>query len=456
MPEEGWDDLTIQLLLHELACMDTNNFVGNVGAGEREARIYSRLVQQRHVFLGHGIGRSGDVAAAQPKAAGSTAVVKLTNALVLHALHLAGLLEVRAALVVPLATGMALVLSFLALRASRPDARFVIWPRIDQKTCFKAILTAGLTPVVVENKLEGDELRTDVDAIRAAIARVGGSGAVLCVCSTSSCFAPRAPDRLVDIAKLCAELAVPHVVNNAYGVQLADVTKSLTRAQQAGRVDVLVQSTDKNFMVPVGGAVIAGADPALVGAISKLYPGRASMSPVLDVFVTLLSMGVRGWRALLQQREELLVYFRDRLRAVAANSGERLLECPHNPISVAMTLGTFGTQAAGAAAAADADAARAAVSYFGSMLFSRNVSGARVVAPGALEKIGGTLFRGYGAHADAYPHAYITFACAIGMTRSEVDVLVERLEATVADFRKQQRKAAVAPAEDGKADERGE
>jgi len=63
-----------------------------------------------------------------------------------------------------MATGMSLVLSMITLRfvassmagvratrrlcvckrrASRPKAKYVIWPRIDQKSCFKAMMTAG-------------------------------------------------------------------------------------------------------------------------------------------------------------------------------------------------------------------------------------------------------------------------------------------------------------------------
>lgn len=35
-----------------------------------------------------------------------------------------------------------------------------------------------------------------------------------------------------------------------------------------------VQSTDKNFMVPVGGAIIAGFDKDLISFISQTYPGK--------------------------------------------------------------------------------------------------------------------------------------------------------------------------------------
>lgn len=63
LPEEGYDDLTIQYFLDLMAIMDTNNFVKKVGVGERESRIYSDIVLKRHFFMGHGIGRSGDIGA---------------------------------------------------------------------------------------------------------------------------------------------------------------------------------------------------------------------------------------------------------------------------------------------------------------------------------------------------------------------------------------------------------
>ena len=42
------------------------------------------------------------------------------------------------------------------MHTHRPaTAQYVIWPRIDQKSCLKAISCANLTPIVVENNLEG-------------------------------------------------------------------------------------------------------------------------------------------------------------------------------------------------------------------------------------------------------------------------------------------------------------
>jgi len=41
--------------------------------------------------------------------------------------------------------------------------RYVLWPRIDQKTCLKSIKASGFEPVVVPMRREGDQLVTDVE-----------------------------------------------------------------------------------------------------------------------------------------------------------------------------------------------------------------------------------------------------------------------------------------------------
>jgi len=224
-----------------------------------------------------------------------------------------------------------MTLVFLALRQLRPAGRYVVWSRIDQKSCFKAIGAAGLQPVVVELKpLEGcDALGTDVDGIRAAVQRVSADE-VLCICTTTSTFAPRVPDSVDEVAVLAAELGVPHVVNNAYGLQCSKCTHVIETGYRRGRVDAFVQSTDKNFLVPVGGAIVAGPNAQLVDKVSSLYPGRASMSPVLDLFMTLLSLGAAGWRGLLQERKKNAEWFQERLTQVAEREGLRVLRCPAN------------------------------------------------------------------------------------------------------------------------------
>ena len=48
---------------------------------------------------------------------------------------------------------------------------------------------------------------------------------------------------------------------------------------------------------------------------------------------------VQGWQRMLQQREELLLYARQRLAAFAEQHQLRLLHTPGNPISMAVALG---------------------------------------------------------------------------------------------------------------------
>lgn len=279
LPDDGWDDATIEYFLRQMSLMDSNNFTARCGVGEREGRIYSRLVWERHRGMVHGIGRSGDIAALQPKACGSSAINMLTQYLALHALRSCGLKATQACYVVPVATGMGLNLCLNYLRtALSPKKEFIIWSRIDQKSCFKAMTLTGLTPVVVELTKEGDTLKTSLANMQAAIQTLGASN-VLCVITTTSTFAPRVPDSVDDVAKLCLDYDVPHIINNAYGVQDNKCCHLIEQAMRLGRVDFFVQSIDKNFMVPVGGCIIASPEKREIEALTKVYPGRASSTP---------------------------------------------------------------------------------------------------------------------------------------------------------------------------------
>ena len=462
VPKEGWDDDSILLFLREPSLMDTNNFVDKCGAGEREGRVFSRLVAQRHYGFSHGIGRSGDVTAVQPKAAGSSVLVQLANRLALDVLRSSGAIHCASCFVVPVATGMSIVLTLSALKSERPSARYVIWSRIDQKSCFKAIGAAGLQPVVVQLKRDGDQLTTDLAGIEEAILRVdGGADSVLCVLTTTSCFAPRAPDDLVGVGAICKSMNVPHVVNNAYGVQSSKCMHLIEETARVGRLDVFVQSTDKNLMVPVGGAIIAGFDADLVARIAKTYPGRASASPVIDLVVTLLSMGKDAYTKLLKDRKENFAYLKRRLAECASKYQERLLDVPGNPISMAITLtssradaeppsiagrsedgkGDLDSVANGllldhldldsretTSSAVPASLPSRLETELGSMLFTRCVSGARAVSSQTQTRINGVDFHGWGAHCDEYAHSYLTAGVGIGMTTEEIDVFIQRLD----------------------------
>ncbi|XP_044152467.1 O-phosphoseryl-tRNA(Sec) selenium transferase [Bufo gargarizans] len=423
-PQDAWDESTIELFLQELAVMDSNNFLGNCGVGEREGRVACGLVARRHYRLIHGIGRSGDISAVQPKAAGSSLLNKLTNSLMLDVIRTTGVRTATSCFVVPMATGMSLTLCFLTLRHKRPKAKYIIWPRIDQKSCFKSMITAGFEPVVIENVLEGDELRTDLNAVESKIRELGAE-TVLCVHSTTSCFAPRVPDRLEELAKICAEYDIPHIVNNAYGLQSSKCMHLIQQGARRGRIDAFVQSLDKNFMVPVGGAVVAGFDSSFLEEISKMYPGRASASPSLDVLITLLSLGSSGYKTLLTERKELFTYLANELKALAAKHNERLLDTPHNPISMAMSLKNLSAKGG------------SAITQLGSMLFTRQVSGARVVPLGTSQTVSGYVFKGFMSHSNDYPCAYLNAASAIGIKKQDIDLFIKRLDKCLKQCRKE-------------------
>jgi O-phospho-L-seryl-tRNASec:L-selenocysteinyl-tRNA synthase len=195
-------------------------------------------------------------------------------------------------------------------------------------------------------------------------------------------------------------------------------------------------------------------DALQVERANAMYPGRASMSPLLDLLITLLHWGAEGWRAQLAAREALFAHTHAALTAFAAAHGERVLHTPGNPISLALTLDTLlplptpaddGQPDDGQPAQAGA-AARGEVTFLGAMLFARCASGARVVAPGKVESVAGLEFRGYGAHCDAYPHAYLTVAAALGTSPSDVDEFLRRLGACLGEHRRRAARRAAAAA----------
>lgn len=188
------------------------------------------------------------------QAVGSSVLARLTLLLVLDAIRRGSCLNAKTAaahgILLPLCTGMSTSLVLSSFREARPKQKIVLWSRIDQKSCFKAIQSAGLTCVVIPTTREGDEVVTNLEAMAAALRE--NQGSVLVVITTTSCFAPRVPDKVDEVSKLCQHYDVHHIINNAYGLQSANASKLINRACVVGRVDAIVSSTDKNFLVPVG------------------------------------------------------------------------------------------------------------------------------------------------------------------------------------------------------------
>ena len=113
-PRIGWYNQLIEYIIQQCSIMDSNNSISNVGLGEREARCYNSLISTRHYNLLHGIGRSGDLYAQQPKAMGLSMLVKLCHIITKHALKICGIQHIDSCIVLPTATGMSITLSLLS------------------------------------------------------------------------------------------------------------------------------------------------------------------------------------------------------------------------------------------------------------------------------------------------------------------------------------------------------
>lgn len=72
--------------------------------------------------------------------------------------------------------------------------------------------------------------------------------------------------------------------------------------------------------------------------VNALWPGRAGITPILDLLMTLLHWGRSGWDCIRAQRQAMFEYLGDRLQALAEHLGERVLLTPRNHISIALTL----------------------------------------------------------------------------------------------------------------------
>lgn len=156
---------------------------------------------------------------------------QLTNILSKDLLKLMGIEVPIYLALVPVATGMSIVLSLITLRKFRPDAKYVIWSRIDQKSCFKSIIAAGYEPLILDTVKNGNFLSTNLEEIKKMIEKFGAKN-IACIITTTSCFAPRNCDDIELVATICKNNNIPHLINNAYGLQSRYIMKRIQRAQR--------------------------------------------------------------------------------------------------------------------------------------------------------------------------------------------------------------------------------
>lgn len=399
IPDQGWNDKQIQLLFELLSGMDTDKDASAARIGEREGRVASDYVLSLAAGFAHGIGRSGDIAAVQPKAAGGSILNMLSGRVATSLLKQLGLPKIKDAIVVPVATGMSIGLCLAAIHqewakknSDAPWERIeVVMPRVDHKSPLKGIMLAGFTPVIVPALLNGDGVEVPVESVKEAITERTAA-----VISTTAFFPPRIPDHVKEIAKMCKDIDIPHVVNNSYGIQSDVYLKMLRGSIDAGRIDYIVQSSDKNFLAPVGGAVVCSPSAQRIEELSQAYAGRASAQPCVQFLAAVLALGLSGYRELMAQQKINREFLQDQVAEFAGKIGQRILDV-ENPIAVAMTINDLPKS-------------------FGGMLYNLRVTGPRVIFPNE-----------FGSCIDDYPVPYLTLNAGIGARHEDFELLVDRL-----------------------------
>jgi len=295
-------------------------------------------------------------------------------------------------------------------------------------------------------------------------------------------------------------------------------------------------------MVPVGGAIVWSPNKKFIDNLSSTYPGRANMNPILDLFITLLSMGEVGYRNLLERREYLYKQLIQKLSDVILLYPKiKILDSSKNYISIGISLPdiisddiininndnhdngndndnndlsfhsnikitpvhddklvtkfskddittTKSPTRTSSSAKSSSSSSSSSNTFFGSMLFRRNVSGCRVVdntssaslstsslsaSASALSasasslstsassnnhpykqqhqqhqleeeqeeerddnnrnlkkitNISGYEFQNWGSHCNNYPYSYFTIACSIGITEKDINLFIDRLQ----------------------------
>ncbi|UCE11263.1 MAG: O-phosphoseryl-tRNA(Sec) selenium transferase [Candidatus Thorarchaeota archaeon] len=391
-PEKPFSDSQVEMLLQFLSSMDSDKDPKAVRVGEREGRVASPLVERLSSGFNHGIGRSGHLNAPQPKAAGASEMQVLANRISLDAIRQLGLPNVRDGIVLPLATGMALGLIFASLRRDE-NIRCVLYPRIDHTSPKRGIALAGLDEIPVATIIEDDSVNVDMSDLENKMSRTKNYA----VLATTTFFPPRAMDPVKTIARFCADRDVPLVVNNAYGVQSENVMREVMTSIDAGRVDAIVQSSDKNFLTPVGGSVVVSPKESTITSIAETYAGRASAAPIVQTLASLLLIGLEKYRTMREEQKSNFGLLGEKLDVIASSVGQRVLSVS-NPVAYAMTLDGLDAH------------------EIGSRLFNRRVTGPRAIALG--EK---------GSCVDHYPHSYIVMNAAIGVTKNDVEGATAKL-----------------------------
>jgi O-phospho-L-seryl-tRNASec:L-selenocysteinyl-tRNA synthase len=116
---------------------------------------------------------------------------------------------------------------------------------------------------------------------------------------------------------------------------------------------------------------------------------------------------------MIKDRKIKFVRLKEIMQSIASKYNERILDIPNNKISLSMTLSSICKDLND----------KKDVTYLGSLFYSRQISGIRIIASGGTTKLHDKTFSNYGSNCEKYPFLpYATFAAAIGITDTEVSI----------------------------------
>ncbi|WP_371806132.1 O-phosphoseryl-tRNA(Sec) selenium transferase [Candidatus Lokiarchaeum ossiferum] len=412
IPDEGWNDDQITQLLYVLSHLDSDKDPQSIRIGEREGRISTQLLSNQIGGFCHGVGRSGELAAPQPKAAGASLMQNLSNKVSFSLLKSLGLSNIKSSLVVPMGTGMSLGLALRGalthFQINSTKKNMVLMTQIDHNSPIKGIKYIGAEIITIpghfgKNYYASEGVYTDMAEIESIFQK--NSDSVCAIITNCAFFAPRVPDNIKEISKFAKKNELIHIINNAYGVQSSDILKIIRGAIDAGKVDAIIQSTDKCFLTPVGGAIIASPNSELIQTISKSYAGRASAAPAMHLLTSLLSMGKNGYLSKMKQQKENLFILQSELKNLAENLGEKLIDCG-NKVSCALTLSKFSQDQ---------------ISKLGGFLYNLRVTGPRIIDLNKSEF-------GSCTNKTEIPFSYVVMNAAIGVEKKHILLAIQMLK----------------------------
>jgi O-phospho-L-seryl-tRNASec:L-selenocysteinyl-tRNA synthase len=417
IPDEGWSENQIEFLLAVLSNLDSDKDPCAIRIGEREARVATPLLEKLTGGFNHGIGRSGELSAAQPKAAGASVMQSLTQRICLSLIKHLGLPNIKGCLISPMGTGMSIGFALRGLcdhyQVDLRKLPKILYPRIDHMSPIKGINYVGGELIQIDGHFGKDA--DDNEGVFVSLQDIeriyeAHRSQICSIFSTTTFFAPRLTENVKEIAKFAKKNNLIHIVNNAYGLQCPKILESLKSAIDAGRVDAIIQSTDKNFLTPVGGAIILSPKKELTEAISKAYAGRASASSTVNLLISLLALGKIGYLEKIKDQQQCRQFLEEEMNACATEMGESVIKS-NNPVSLAMSLKTLN---------------QSQISDLGGYLYNLRLTGPRIIDLGKSS---------FGTCAEDVPYSYIVMNAAIGVKKEDISLAVQKLREAITQLK---------------------